>query len=85
MPLAAITTLVEILRWALQIVISLATISVTPESFCYFRLDTTNPGAPCGGILDDIGFVKQWDVVFDSFLPIRDGACQATCGKDQVR
>jgi hypothetical protein len=35
--------------------------------------------------LDEIGFVKQLDVVIDSFLPRhgeQGGACKATCGSD---
>lgn len=79
-PQAIAVTLVEALRFVLQIIISLATISVTPQSKCYWRLDTT---LGCPGTLDQIGFVKQWDVVMDSMMPRRDGNCQTVCGKDQ--
>lgn len=79
-PQAVAVTAVEVVRWVLQIIISLATISVTPQSICYWTLDTRHG---CGGTLDSIGFVKQWDRVFDSFLPERDGNCQLVCGKDQ--
>lgn len=77
---ASATTIVEVARFVLQIILSLATISITPESFCYFRLDTT---AGCPGILDEIGFVKQWDRIMDSLLPVRDSGCQQTCNVDQ--
>lgn len=80
LPQALWTTLIEIIRLLLQSIIALATISVTPESFCFFRLDTT---AGCPGTLDEIGFVKQLDVILDSYFPVRDSACQMTCGKDQ--
>jgi hypothetical protein len=77
---ALFTTAVEIMRFLLQIILSLATISVTPQSFCYFRLDT---GAGCPGKLEEIGFVKQWDIIMDSLLPVRDSGCQQTCNVDQ--
>jgi hypothetical protein len=35
-PQAAATTLVEVVRWVLQMIITLATISVTPQSICYW-------------------------------------------------
>jgi hypothetical protein len=73
-------TLVEILRLLVTTIISLATITVTPDSFCYFRLDTTNG---CGGTLDEIGFVKQVDVILDTLLPRPDSQCMNTCCHDQ--
>lgn len=79
-------TLVESVRLLVLTVISLATITVNDDSFCYFRLDTTNG---CSGFLDEIGIVKQFDVIMMSILPTSDsgrpGSCKDNCGKDQGR
>ena len=62
-------TVTELLRLILQIVISLATISVTPSSFCYWRLDQTTDHQ-CAGTLDGIGVIVQIDKVLDTFFPV---------------
>lgn len=78
--------LVEALRFVTLSIISLATITVDDNSFCFFRLDT-NRG--CGPTLDDIGIVKRFDAIVTSLLPVSDagqrGSCKDFCGKDQGR
>lgn len=59
---------IEVTRFILQIIISLVTITLDPESFCYWRLDVTNDHQ-CGGTLDNIGVVKQWDRLNEVLLP----------------
>lgn len=59
---------IEVTRFILQIVISLVTITIDPNSYCYWRLDVTNDHQ-CGGTLDNIGVVKQWDVLNQVLLP----------------
>lgn len=59
---------IEVTRFILQIIISLVTITIDPESFCYWRLDVTNDHQ-CGGTLDNIGVVKQWDRLNEVLLP----------------
>lgn len=59
---------IEVTRWILQIVISLVTITINPDSYCYWRLDVTS-SHQCGGKLDNIGVVKQWDVLNQVLLP----------------
>lgn len=59
---------IEVTRWILQIVISLVTITINPDSYCYWRLDVTNDHQ-CGGKLDNIGVLKQWDVLNQVLLP----------------
>lgn len=59
---------IEVTRWILQIVISLVTITINPDSYCYWRLDVTN-SHQCSGKLDNIGVVKQWDVLNQVLLP----------------
>lgn len=83
-PQALLVTIIESARFVLQVILSIATITVTPDSFCFWRLDR-DANHQCGGTLDEIGFVKQLDVVIDSFLPRhgeQGGACKATCGSD---
>ena len=83
-PLALATSIVEALRAIVLTIISLATITVTPESYCFFRLDTTHG---CPGTLDEIGIVHRVDVFLDSLLPLTDASaansCLQNCGKDQ--
>jgi hypothetical protein len=77
-------TIIEIARLVTQIIISLATITIDNSSFCYWRLDQTVDHA-CGGTLDEIGVIKQLDVVIDTFLPRHGeggGACLAVCHSD---
>jgi hypothetical protein len=78
--------LVETIRGVTLMVISLATITVSSESFCFFRLDTTNG---CSGFLDEIGIVKRFDAIVMALLPVSDsgspGSCKDYCGKDQGR
>lgn len=77
-------TLIEIARTLLQVIISLATITVDPSSFCYWRLDKTLDH-DCSGTLDGIGIIKQLDVVIDTFLPRHGengGACFLVCHSD---
>lgn len=59
---------IEVTRFILQIIISLVTITINPDSFCYWRLDRTYDHN-CGGKLDEIGVVKQWDRLNQVLLP----------------
>jgi hypothetical protein len=80
-PSAILVTAVEIGRLVLAMIISIATISSDDSvgggnAFCYWRLDRTGDqfGFPagshyCGGSLDEIGIIKQIDVILDSFFP----------------
>ncbi len=82
---AVLYTVTEILRLILQMVISLALITTDNEAFCFWRLDRTVDHPTCAGTLDGIGFVKQLDVVIDSFFPLEGqngGLCKATCKND---
>ena len=80
-------TIIEIVRLIFQIVISLATITVDPSSYCYWRLDQTSDHM-CGGTLDQIGVIKQLDVVINTFLPQSGesdkggNGCLKNCGND---
>jgi phage-related protein len=83
-PVAILVTITESLRLILQMIISLATITITPSSYCYWRLDKT-VDHDCGATLDKIGLVVQIDKVIDSFLPMpgaNGGACMMACGID---
>ena len=53
-PAALITTLIEILRGILQVIITLATITIDDSAYCYWRLDKTLEH-DCSGDLDKIG------------------------------
>ncbi len=98
-PSVILDTLVELGRLLLAAIISLATISVDTttgegNAFCYWRLDhTADPTRRCGGSLDEIGIVKQIDVVLDTFFPLHAGDpknpvssvptdCSKTCNLD---
>lgn len=59
---------IEVTRFILQIIISLVTITINPDSYCYWRLDKTFDHN-CGGKLDEIGVVKQWDRLNQVLLP----------------
>lgn len=65
---AVLNTFIEIARGIVQVIITLATITIDDSSFCYWRLDQT-VDRMCGGTLDEIGVVKQLDIIIDSFLP----------------
>jgi hypothetical protein len=83
-PQALLTTVVEILRGILQVIITLATITIDDDSVCYWRLDRT-ADRQCSGKIDDIGIVVQLDVIIDSFLPMHGedgGACFKNCAND---
>lgn len=86
LPSALAITLVEIIRFITLTVISLATITVNDEAYCFFRLDTTQG---CSGTLDGIGIIQRFDVIVQSLLPVSDsgypGSCRDNCGKDQSR
>ncbi len=80
-----LVTVTEILRGITQAVISLATITITNDSFCFWRLDKTVDHPDCAGTLDGIGVIKQIDIIIDSFLPKhgeKGGSCLANCGND---
>ncbi len=83
-PLALASAIVEAARTVTLTIISLATITVTPESYCFFRVDTTHG---CPGTLDQIGLVHRVDVFLDTLLPLTDAgsenSCLQNCGKDQ--
>lgn len=83
-PKAIVETAIEILRTVTVSIISLATITVTPSSVCYFRLDLSKG---CSGVVDEIGLVKDLDKIIDTLLPLSDvgtvDSCQANCGNDQ--
>jgi hypothetical protein len=61
-------TFTEMLRLILQIIISLATITLDPNSYCYWRLDQTTDHQ-CAGVLDGIGVIVQIDRLLDTFFP----------------
>jgi len=78
---------VQILRLVLNTVISLATVNVNPEAYCYFRLDQ-DANHQCSGTLEGIGFVKDVFRAVDEFFPTSDvglgqDSCLLTCGHDQ--
>lgn len=83
-PRSILVTATEALRTLLQVIISLATITVTPSSYCYWRLDRT-VDHDCGGSIDEIGIIKQFDKLIDSILPLPGqdgGACFQSCNND---
>ena len=86
-PMALFDAAVELIRLAILTIISLATITITPTSYCFFRLDNDNMHA-CGGTLDNIGIVQRADAFLDRFLPISDVnvvpqtlSCSLTCAQ----
>lgn len=86
-PLALFNAAVEAVRVIVLTIISLATITISPDSYCYFRLD--NDGSHvCSGTLDGIGFVQRVDKFIDDFFPISDVnvnpqtlSCSLTCAQ----
>lgn len=86
-PAALLNFGIEVLRTAVHTIISLATMAVNEEAFCYFRLD--NDGLhSCNRTLDLIGLVIDIDRAVDTLLPTSDVAqglnsCLVVCGKDQ--
>jgi hypothetical protein len=84
---AILNTIIEIGRLVFQMVISLATITVDPSSYCYWRLDKTADHA-CSGSLDGIGLIVQLDAVINAFLPTsgetdkNGNGCLQNCGND---
>lgn len=76
---AALIGIIEIVRFITVIIISLGTITVDPNAYCFWRLDVTTQ-INCGGTLDDIGFVKAFDRMADAILPTRgNSACFQNC------
>lgn len=71
-------TFIEIGRFGVNTLIALATFTVNPESYCYFRLDTTQG---CGGTLDTIGIVVAMDVLLDTIftIPNPNSECAQNC------
>lgn len=83
-PQALLNTLIEIVRGLLQVIITLATITIDNDSVCYWRLDKTLD-RQCSGRIDDIGIIVQTDRIIDSFLPMHGeskGACSRNCAND---
>lgn len=83
-PQALLNTLIEIVRGILQVIISLATITIDDSAYCYWRLDKTDEHS-CSGKVDEIGIIKQTDIIIDSFLPRHGedgGACFRNCAND---
>lgn len=86
---AILVTIIEIARTILAIVISIALLAVETNTggnsaFCYWRLDQV-ADHNCGGTLDNIGIIKQLDIVIDSFFPRhgeQGGQCLAVCKSD---
>jgi len=62
-------TAIELTRLILQVIISIATITVNKDSFCYWRLDRT-ADHNCAGTLDGIGVIVQIDKLLDTFFPV---------------
>lgn len=71
--------LVEAQRLLLQIIINLALIVASPTAIAYWRDQGISRGY---AIIDNIGFVKQADVVIDAIFGKAGGIC-ATQGRDQ--
>jgi hypothetical protein len=69
---AILRTITELLRLVVQVIITLATITINDDAYCYWRLDQT-AAHNCGGTLDEIGVVKQLDIVFNEFFPRHTG------------
>ncbi len=71
-------TAIEIGRFAINTLIAAATFTINPDSYCYFRLDTT---AGCGGTLDTIGIVIAMDALLDTIFTIPDpnSQCAQNC------
>lgn len=66
--------LVELQRLILQIIVNLALIVASPEAIQYWRDGGISRGY---AILDNIGFVKQGDVVIDAIFGRPGGVCAA--------
>jgi hypothetical protein len=86
-PAALLTFALDGLHTALNIIISLATITVNPESYCYFRLDR-DAQHTCSGNLSGIGLVVDVFNTVDALFPVSDvgqggDSCLLTCGQDQ--
>lgn len=86
-PLALFNAAIEAVRIIVLTIISLATITISPDSYCYFRLDNDGSHA-CSGTLDGIGFVQRVDKFIDDFFPISDVnvnpqtlSCTLTCAQ----
>ncbi len=87
-PKALFNAAVELIRIVVLSIISLGTLAVNPESYCFFRLDNDMTHS-CGGTLDDIGFVQRIDTFIDMFFPRSDVinqasgySCSITCSTD---
>ena len=61
-------TITEIIRGIVQVIITLATLTIDNSSYCYWRLDQT-ADHQCGGTLDELGVIKQADRILDTFFP----------------
>lgn len=61
-------TITEIIRGIVQVIITLATLTIDDTSYCYWRLDQT-ADHQCGGTLDELGVIKQADRILDTFFP----------------
>ena len=86
-PLALFNAAVEAVRVIVLTIISLATISINPDSYCFFRLEN-DAFHSCSGSLDGIGLVVRVDKFIDDFFPISDVnvnpqtlSCSLTCAQ----
>lgn len=99
LPAAILNTATEILRFSVYTIISLITIGVNKESYCYFRIEgpdcdlpTVNTGCivdPLTGLcprtLDNLGIVRQFDIILFALLPQRsNNACMQNCKIDGI-
>lgn len=64
-----LNTITEIIRGIVQVIITLATLTIDNTSYCYWRLDQT-ADHQCGGTLDELGVIKQADRILDTFFPV---------------
>ena len=81
-PRSLVVTIIELARLLLQMIISLATITVSQDSICYYRLDVSKG---CPGTLEEIGLVKQIDTVLATLFTSRDAQCDRFCNQDHGR
>lgn len=86
-PLELFNAAIEVLRLFILTVISLATITITPSSYCFFRLDNDMTYS-CSGTLDGIGLVQRLDTLINRFFPTSDVnvnpqtlSCSLTCAQ----
>jgi hypothetical protein len=86
-PLALFNAAVEAVRVIVLTIISLATITISPDAYCFFRLDNDGTHV-CSGTLDGIGLVVRVDKFINDLFPISDInvnpqtlSCSLTCAQ----